>query len=115
MPSIRKEFFLVVLWDLAFTILWVNSFDDRLMIIFRFTQKTGFDISCKLSLLEIVCMNCQNLFSKKNKKTILVCCLLKILPRVLGPFNKIVFQLHQSEKLSHPDLHCFLKISGRVR
>ena len=29
-------------------------------------------------------MKCQNLFSGKNKKNISVCCLLKILPRVLS-------------------------------
>ena len=30
-----------------------------------------------------ICMNCQNLFSGKNKKNILKCYLLNILPRVL--------------------------------
>ena len=32
-----------------------------------FSQKTGFDISCKLSP---ICMNCQILISGKNKKNI---------------------------------------------
>ena len=31
-----------------------------------FSQKTGFDISCKLSPLETICMTCQNLFSENN-------------------------------------------------
>ena len=31
-----------------------------------------------------ICMKCQNQFSGKNKKNILVCCPLKILPRVQG-------------------------------
>ena len=35
-----------------------------------FSQKTGFDISCKLSQLETICMKCQILFSGKNKKNI---------------------------------------------
>ena len=31
-----------------------------------FTQKTGFDISCKLSPKETICMKCQILFSGKK-------------------------------------------------
>ena len=38
--------------------------------IFLFSQKTGFDISCKLSPLETICMKSQILFSRKNKKKI---------------------------------------------
>ena len=34
--------------------------------------------------METICMKCQILFSGKNKKNISICCLLKILPRVLG-------------------------------
>ena len=33
-----------------------------------FFQKTGFDISCKLSPVETICMKCQILFSRKIKK-----------------------------------------------
>ena len=33
-----------------------------------FSQKIDFDILCKLSPLETVCMNCQSLFSGKIKK-----------------------------------------------
>ena len=36
-----------------------------------FSQKTGFDISCKLSPKETICMKCQILFSGKNKKNII--------------------------------------------
>ena len=39
-------------------------------VVTYFSQKTGFDISCKLSPLETFCMKCQNLFSGKNKKNI---------------------------------------------
>ena len=45
---------------LSSTTLWANSADDKLMIFSYFSQKIGFDISCKLSL------KCQNLFSRKN-------------------------------------------------
>ena len=45
--------------------LWVKFSAD---IVKPFSQETGFDILCKLSLLETICMNCQNLFSMKNKK-----------------------------------------------
>ena len=46
------------------------SADDKFVIFFLFSQKTGFDISCKLSLLETICMKYQNLFSVENKKNI---------------------------------------------
>ena len=48
-----------------------------------FSQKIGFDISCKLSPFEMICINYQILFSEKNKKNISDCCLVKVLPRVL--------------------------------
>ena len=35
-------------------------------------KKTGFDISCKLSPKETVCMKCQILFSEKNIKLLSV-------------------------------------------
>ena len=35
-----------------------------------FQKKMGFDISCKLSPQETICMKCQCLFSGKNKKNI---------------------------------------------
>ena len=34
----------------------------------NFSQQTGFDISCKLSPKETICIKCQILFSGKNKK-----------------------------------------------
>ena len=68
---------------LTFTILLAHSADNKLVIFFYFSQKTGFGISCKLSLLETICMKsqllfsmkticmkCQILFSEKNKKNI---------------------------------------------
>ena len=36
--------------------------------IFIFSHKIGFDISCKLSSMETICMKCQTLFSGKHKK-----------------------------------------------
>ena len=59
---------------LTFTTLWANSADDTLMI---FSQKTGFDISVSLHEMSI-------LFPGKDKKNILKCHLLKILPRMLS-------------------------------
>ena len=49
-----------------------------------FSQKTGFEISCKLSPVETICMKCQTLFSGKSKKNISKFCLLEILLRVLS-------------------------------
>ena len=47
------------------------SADDILKCFSYFSQKTGFDISCKLSPLETICMNCQILFSGKTRKNII--------------------------------------------
>ena len=65
---------------LTFATLLANSADDN----FIFAQKTGFDIACKLSPLETICMKCQILFSWKNKKNMSIFCLLKLLPRMLS-------------------------------
>ena len=46
----------------------------------NFSQKMGFDFSCKLSPQETICIKCQSLFSGKNKKNISNYYLLK-LPR----------------------------------
>ena len=37
-------------------------------IFFLFFPEKGFDISCKVSSKETICMKCQILFSGKNKK-----------------------------------------------
>ena len=45
---------------LTLTTLWTNSADDKLVIIFLFfPENTGFDILCKLSPLETICIKCQ--------------------------------------------------------
>ena len=46
------------------------SADDILEYFSYFSQKTTFDISCKLSTVKTICMKCQILFSWKNKKNI---------------------------------------------
>ena len=61
-PKVRTE-------NVTFTTVLANSADNKLKYFFSyFSQKTGFDISCKLSLLETVCMKCQTLFPGKKKK-----------------------------------------------
>ena len=45
-----------------------------------FSKKIRFDISCKLSPQETICIKCQMLFSGKNYKNISKCHLLKFLP-----------------------------------
>ena len=42
-----------------------KSTDDILKYFSHLFQKSGFDISCKLSPKEIVCMKCQTLLSEK--------------------------------------------------
>ena len=58
------------LWSINFYHSLANSADQKLVYFPNFSQKTGFDISCKLSPMETVCMKCQILFSGKNKKKI---------------------------------------------
>ena len=49
--------------------LLANSADDKLIMFFSyFSKKIGFDILCKLSPQETICMKCQSLFSGNNKK-----------------------------------------------
>ena len=96
---------------LTLTTFWENLADNKSTnwwYFSYFTQKTGLDISCKLSqmeticmeyrillsgenkniskccLLETICMKFQILFSGKNKKNISKCLLLKILPCAKG-------------------------------
>ena len=45
-----------------------NSADEKLMIFSYFSPKIGFDITCKLSPEETVCIKCQIIFSGINKK-----------------------------------------------
>ena len=72
---------------LTFTTLWTNSADNKLTTFFSyFSQKTGFDISCKLSP-QLNFLHCgDNLHEmphpvfwkkKKNNQNISKCCLLK--------------------------------------
>ena len=48
--------------------LWANSAVDKFMVFFYyyFSEKTGFDISFKLSPVETIYMKCQILFSGKK-------------------------------------------------
>ena len=58
-------------------------------------QIIGFDISCKLSPSEAICMKCQIQFSGENKKNVLnisKCRLLKILPSMLSIKVRTFFQ-----------------------
>ena len=50
---------------------WLNNSADNILIYCTYlSQKIGFDIPCKLSPKETVCMKCQSLVSEKNKKNI---------------------------------------------
>ena len=49
-------------------LLYVKFSRWQMIIFFFFFQKIGFDISCKLSPKETICMEFQSLFSWKNKK-----------------------------------------------
>ena len=50
-----------------------------------YVTETGFDVSCKLSPLETICLKSQILTSRKNKKkNISKCCLLNFLAGVLS-------------------------------
>ena len=47
------------------------SADDILKYFSYIYQKTGFDISCKLSPPETICLKCLTCFLRKNKKSII--------------------------------------------
>ena len=70
---------------LTFTTRWANSGDNKLMMFFLFFPESGI-----LHFMEIVSIGgrfhemSNPFFSGKNKKNILKCCLLKILPRELS-------------------------------
>ena len=67
-----------------FTILSANSADEELIMFFSyFFKKIGFEISCKLTPKESICMKCQSLFSGKYKKNISKSCLQKFLGSIL--------------------------------
>ena len=51
--------------------LWVKFSADNILKYFsHFSQEARFDILCKLSPMETICMKSQILFSGKNKKNI---------------------------------------------
>ena len=58
-----------------------RQIDDVFLFVF---QKTRFNIPCKWSPMEAICMKCQILLSGKNKKNVSICRLLKDLSRVLS-------------------------------
>ena len=53
-------------------------------IFLTYYTKKGYDILCKLSPKETVCMKCQSLISSKNKRNISNCRLLKFLHSMLS-------------------------------
>ena len=56
------------MFSLTFTPLWTQIQQMTNWVFSDFSQKTDFDISCKLSPLETICMKCQILFSEKKKR-----------------------------------------------
>ena len=56
------------------------SADNILKYFSYFSQKIGFDISCKLSPVETICIEFQSLFSGKTKKNVIIACHLLNLP-----------------------------------
>ena len=58
-----------IVHDLMLSKLLANSVDNKLGEIFLiFPRKQDLTFLCKLSLLEKICMKCQILFSRENKK-----------------------------------------------
>ena len=66
--QIKAEFIVSGALTVNFTTHWANSADDKLMIFSYFLQKTGFDISFKVSPFKTICMECQNAFFGGEKK-----------------------------------------------
>ena len=68
-----------------------------------FSSEIGSDTSCKLSPKETICMKCQILFSRKNKKKISKCCLLKFLPSMQSVKAGLKYSLYENIILSTVD------------
>ena len=70
-----NEVTLPKLMSLTLSILLGKNFSRWQLEIFSFffffPKKIGFDILCKLSPWETICMECQNLFARKNNKKII--------------------------------------------
>ena len=60
------RYVLVMIGISTLTMLKAEPADDTFMGLFVLLQKVGFDISCKLSPKETVCMKCQILLSGKK-------------------------------------------------
>ena len=53
---------------ICFDILLSTITTDNKLLFFLFFPENRFDIPCKLSAMETICIKCHNLFSGKNKK-----------------------------------------------
>ena len=94
---------------LTLSILWTIPADDKLITFSYFPKKIGFNISCKLSPHETICMEHQSLFLGKNTKNISQCPLLIFFPSTLSqicprsismpnsPYNTVDFIKNISE------------------
>ena len=115
-------------YTFTLTMLWANLADDNFMTFFLFfPRKKGSGTSCKLSSKEKVCMKCQILFPRKNKKKekifqsvicwnfypackVLECHLLMLLWRII--------ELQGSSKEINPDIFIIFwknKISRKLK
>ena len=73
-----------------------------------FSQKTGFDISCKLPPLEAICMKSLILFSGKSKKNVISLSSAELVQRVV----KVKVNFHKSKiSISAVHFHCLFLIS----
>ena len=94
--------------------LWVIlSADDILKYVSYFSQKTGFDISCKLPSVETICMKYQILFSRNNKKNIISLSSAQLAQRVVTVKVHIylfIYLPNSDSQLSYP-----LPISGQIQ
>ena len=63
-----------------------------------FSQKKNLTIHANLSPLETICIYVKTCFLQKIRKNISICCLLKILPRVLSINIDMYKDLHLSEQ-----------------
>ena len=79
-----------LLFTLTLCVLGKKICSCHFEIFYFFFQKISFDISCKLSPNETICVKCQSLFSGQDMKNISKCHLLKFLSSMLN-FNMHIF------------------------
>ena len=85
---LKYTIFTLSIWTFYLWACWVKCSSASILKYFSiFPQKTGFDISCKLSPWETICMKCQSLFSCQIKNNQFVVCWVCLKHALITPYH----------------------------